>query len=79
MKKILLLGLVTGALSGCSTYRGGTTDDSYGAAYPEPMAPSTFRPGMNADDIRDPTSVTRPGAYQTYPANPQWGLPGPSR
>ncbi len=79
MKKFLLFCLCAGAITGCSTYEGGTTTDyqtgrGY-SAYPEPMASPTFSPGMNPGDIRDSTSVTRPGEYQSGPANPQWGLP----
>jgi hypothetical protein len=49
-------------LSGCATNQGAASDQydtTYGTSRGNPASP-TFRPGMNPDDIRDPTSVTRP-------------------
>jgi hypothetical protein len=64
MKAIALLLTVSAALalSGCATNQGAASeqyDTTYGTGRGNPASP-TFRPGMNPDDIRDPTSMTRP-------------------
>jgi hypothetical protein len=75
LKLSFFAGLLGVILSGCTTDRGGTYDDeitgasnpSYGVSgqsvpdEPWPAASPTFRPGLNPTDIRDPSSMTRPG------------------
>ncbi len=71
----ILILLPAMVLAGCSSYRGGSSDDEqysgtygYGAgAYPEPAGSPTFRPGMNPQDIRDPNALTRPEPPTTAP------------
>lgn len=70
MKISLMLLMISAMLplAGCSTNRGGTSDN-YSASYgqgeapPEPASPS-FRPGMNPEDPRDPHFTTRPEPNQ---------------
>jgi hypothetical protein len=59
MKAIALLITACAALilAGCATHQGGAYDQETtmsGTARGNPASP-TFRPGMNPDDIRDPT------------------------
>src|SRR5262249_49628273 len=61
----LIGALVVWALSGCASYQGGTADD-----YMAPRSSPTFRPGMNPNDPRDPTGLTRPLPPNTSPAPP---------
>jgi len=68
-KRLLMIGGAMLLLCGCRSYRGGTTDTyetTYGTGT-RSVAPSseTVRPGMNSEDIRDPSSITRP--FQPFP------------
>jgi len=73
-----VLSLIFGALltlTGCASYQGGTSGEApvyfnnsdTGEAYPAPAASSTFRPGMNPEDPRDPHFNTRPQPTQSPP------------
>jgi len=72
MKTILLLLTTLTVLffMGCTTGRGGTSDEydrdnGYGTG---PAASPTFRPGMNPSDIRDPNALIHPvPPPATYP------------
>jgi len=59
--------------TGCSTNRGGSSEQ-YQSEYQTTTPPGpipgngTVRPGMNSEDIRDSTSVTRPlGPRPSFP------------
>jgi hypothetical protein len=68
MKNIILILAGLGLLAaGCATDKGGTSDDYYkgygtrmGNPTSEGPASTTFRPGRNPDDIRDPSGLAVP-------------------
>jgi len=70
MMLLMVFSLLVVALgSGCSTERGGTSDEfntisNNGEAHPQPAGSPTQRPGMNPQDPRDPQFNTRPDMPQ---------------
>jgi hypothetical protein len=64
MKAILMILTACAVLTftGCVTHQGSAVDEyntTSGTVSGNPASPS-FRPGMNPNDIRDPSSVNRP-------------------
>ncbi len=70
--KLTALVLATATVilfAGCSTNRGGTTDEfntitNSAEGNPEPAGSPTMRPGLNPRDPRDPQFLTRPQPEQ---------------
>lgn len=74
MTVFLVLALL--ALTGCQSYRGGTAEKQYeygtqtDAGQVNGGPGTSFRPGINREDVRDPQFFTRPQPTQVPSQTP---------
>ncbi|HTL59946.1 MAG TPA: hypothetical protein VL361_30015 [Candidatus Limnocylindrales bacterium] len=76
MKLTILLVLAVLVLAGCRSSQGGTSEKQYeygtqtDTGQVDPQAGTSFRPGINREDVRDPQFFTRPQPTQVPSQTP---------